>query len=104
MEIPGEIVIGKTQDLFGEKIYEDMVQSIAPAIDRIAEEPLDHVQTKRQTQTVVDTVKETIKQKVLAPVLDNYDVKKAPRTGWNVKSPQRSTVHLDGFRAIMSSR
>lgn len=77
VEIPGEIVIGKTQDLFGEKIYEDMVQSIAPAIDRIAEEPLDHVQTKRQTQTVVDTVKETIKQKVLAPVLDNYDVKKS---------------------------
>lgn len=77
VEIPSEIVIGKTQDLFGEKIYEDMVQAITPAVDRVAEEPLDYDQTKRQVQTVVDTVKDTLKQKVIAPVIDNYGAKKS---------------------------
>lgn len=77
VEIPSEIVIGKTQDLFGEKIYEDMAQAIAPAVDRVAEEPLDYSQTKRQVQTVVDTVKDTLKQKVIAPVIDNYGAKKS---------------------------
>lgn len=77
VEIPSEIVIGKTQDLFGEKIYEDMAQAIAPAVDRVAEEPLDYGQTKRQVQTVVDTVKDTLKQKVIAPVIDSYGAKKS---------------------------
>lgn len=77
VEIPSEIVIGKTQDLFGKKIYEDMVQAIAPAVDRVAEEPLDYGQTKRQVQTVVDTVKDTLKQKVIAPVIDSYGAKKS---------------------------
>lgn len=77
VEIPSEIVIGKTQDLFGEKIYEDMAQAIAPAVDRVAEEPLDYGQTKRQVQTVVDAVKDTLKQKVIAPVIDSYGAKKS---------------------------
>lgn len=77
VEIPSEIVIGKTQDLFGEKIYEDMALAIAPAVDRVAEEPLDYGQTKRQVQTVVDTVKDTLKQKVIAPVIDSYGAKKS---------------------------
>lgn len=77
VKIPSEIVIGRTQDLFGEKIYEDMAQSIAPAVDRMVVESLDCDQTKRQVQTVVDTVKDTIRQKVLVPVIDSYDVKKS---------------------------
>lgn len=77
VEIPSEIVIGRTQDLFGEKIYEEMAQAIAPAVDRVAEGPPDYGQTKQQVQTVVETVKDTIKQKVLAPVVGSYDVKKS---------------------------
>lgn len=77
VEIPSEIVIGKTQDLFGEKIYEDMAQAITPSVNRVAEEPLDYGQTKRQVQTVVDTVKDTLKQKVIAPVIDSYGAKKS---------------------------
>lgn len=77
VEIPDEIIIGRTQDLFGEKIYGDMTQAIAPALDRVADSPMDYGQTKQKVQTVVDTVKDTIKQKVLAPVLDSYEVKKS---------------------------
>ncbi len=76
VEIPNEIVIGQTRDLFGEKIYEDMSRAIAPAIDRVADSPMDYGQTKQKVQTVVDTVKDTIKQKVIAPVIDSYGVKK----------------------------
>lgn len=54
-----------------------MGQAIAPAIDRVAETPMDYGRTKQHVQTVVDTVKDTIKQKVLTPVIDSYDVKKS---------------------------
>lgn len=77
VEIPNEIVIGKTQDLFGDKIYEDLTQTIAPAVSHVADSPMDYGQTKQKVQTVVDTVKDTIKQKVFTPVIDNYDVKKS---------------------------
>lgn len=77
VEIPSEIVIGKTQGLFGEKIYDDMAQVIAPVVNRVAEEPLDYGQTKRQVQAVVDTVKDTLKQKVIVPVIDSYGAKKS---------------------------
>ena len=77
VEIPNEIVIGKTQDLFGEKIYEDLSQAIAPAVDRVADNPMDYGQTRQTVQTVVNTVKDTIKNKVLAPVIDSYGVKKS---------------------------
>lgn len=76
VEIPNEIVIGKTQGLFGEKIYEDLSQAITPAIDQVAESPMDYGQTRQMVQNVVDAVKDTIKHKVLAPVIDNYGVKK----------------------------
>ncbi|OUO75539.1 restriction endonuclease [Blautia sp. An249] len=77
VQIPNEIVIGKTQDLFGDKIYEELTQTIAPAVSHLADSPMDYDQTKQTAQTVVDTVKDTIKQKVLTPVIDNYEVKKS---------------------------
>lgn len=76
VEIPNEIVIGRTRDLFGEKIYEDMSRDIAPAVQRMANSPMDYGQTKQKVQTVVDTVKGVIRQKVIAPVIDSYGVKK----------------------------
>ena len=75
VEIPNEIVIGRTQDLFGEKVYETMRADVDTALDAIGGGTADEV--ARQLQNVVDSVKETVKAHVVEPVTGAYEVKKA---------------------------
>lgn len=77
VEIPREIVIGKAQDLFGDKIYETMEREIQPAVRAVSGGSDEAV--KRQVQDVIDTVKESVLSNVVEPVADSYDVKKATR-------------------------
>ena len=73
--IPNEIVIGRTQDLFGEKIYETMHTDVQAAVDAIGGGSTDEV--ARQLQNVVESVKETVKAHVVEPAAGAYDVKKS---------------------------
>lgn len=74
-EVPAEIVVGQTQNLFGEKIYETLSSSLQPAIDSFSatKEP-DKMES--QVKQLVDSVKETIKQNIITPVVGSYDLKK----------------------------
>lgn len=74
VEIPKEVVIGKSQDLFGAKIYEQIAQDVQSQIDNFAESGTYEVD--RQIETLVDTVKDSMKENVLAPVINEYEVKK----------------------------
>ena len=73
-DVPKEIVIGRTQELFGQKFYETMRRDITKALEAVnggAEE-----ETKRQIRGVMDAVKRTVRENVVAPAVNNYDVKK----------------------------
>lgn len=74
VEIPNEIVIGRTQNLFGEKVYETMRADVLSAVDAIGGTQ-DAV--AEQLKNVVDSVKETVKAHVVEPVTGAYEVKKA---------------------------
>ena len=74
-DIPKEIVIGRTQELFGPKVYETMRQDVTKAVEAVnggTEE-----ETKRQIRGVMDAVKRTVQENVVAPAVNNYDVKKS---------------------------
>ena len=77
VDIPNEIVIGRTQDLFGEKVYETLSGQIQPVLDRAAGSGNDPGGLKRQMGKVVDTLKDSLKQQVVTPALDAYEVKKS---------------------------
>lgn len=77
VDIPNEIVIGRTQDLFGEKVYETLSSQIQPVLDRAAGSGNDPGGLKRQMGKVVDTLKDSLKQQVVTPALDAYEVKKS---------------------------
>ena len=77
VDIPNEIVIGRTQDLFGEKVYEKLSGQIQPVLDRAAGSGNDPGGLKRQMGKVVDTLKDSLKQQVVTPALDAYEVKKS---------------------------
>lgn len=76
VEIPRKIVIGKTQDLFGPRIYEDVKADIAPLLDRVAspvsEDSAGAKELKARVDTLTVALKDQMKAKVLKPALDNY--------------------------------
>ncbi|MDO4649637.1 MAG: DEAD/DEAH box helicase family protein [Eubacteriales bacterium] len=75
VEIPNEIVIGQTQDLFGEKVYDTMVSDIPPTLYDF--KPTDtQSKVEEQVRHLVDSVKETVKQNVVEPAMEAYDLKK----------------------------
>ncbi|MCD7819265.1 MAG: DEAD/DEAH box helicase family protein [Lachnospiraceae bacterium] len=75
IDIPQTIIIGKTQDLFGEKYYEDMGETLAPSVDMVRESSSVD-QLTRNVDRLIDVVKDTVKQNVIAPIMEDYSVKK----------------------------
>ena len=74
VEIPGELVIGKTQDLFGDKIYEELGASVSDHVNDVSSSfGFDELETSMKR--VVDTVKTGIKERVVEPASTEYDLK-----------------------------
>ena len=67
----GEIVIGKTQEIFGDKIYEVMPADIEAAVSSVAESSTDY-DVERQVKAIADAVKGKVAEDIIAPIADNY--------------------------------
>lgn len=94
VQVDKEIVIGKTQDLFGEKMYEEFTESLQPQVSEISDaltcretSPWDvSLQNKDpygvddKLDSLVSSIKEGIKDRVIAPVADEYGVKKGTQS------------------------
>ena len=78
VEIPNETVIGRTQDLFGPKIYEvtGAIQAQVEAVggDATVEAVDQHV------KTLTETVKAHIRENVVAPAAEGYGMKKGAQS------------------------
>ena len=86
VKIDNEIVIGKTQDLFGEKMYEEFTESIQPQVSQVADalacretsqwdvssQNTDPYGVDDKLDSLVSSIKEGIKERVIAPVADEY--------------------------------
>lgn len=70
VEIPNETVIGRTQDLFGPKIYE-VTEDIQAQVEAVAERP-----TAEHIETLTEAVKAHIRENVVAPAAEGYGMKK----------------------------
>ena len=75
VKLDNEIVIGKTQDLFGEKVYEEFTESLQPQVSEISENT-DPFGVDEKLDTLVSSIKEGIKDRFISPVADEYGVKK----------------------------
>ena len=73
--VSDEIVIGKAQELFGDKIFEDTFAKLQPKIDEVRENTI-YQAVEKQLDEVADKVKENFKENFVSPVLDEYAVKK----------------------------
>jgi len=67
-----EIIIGKTQELFGEKIYETIPEDISSAFANMAESRPDDIE--RHVKAVTDAVKGKVAQDIITPIADSYGI------------------------------
>lgn len=75
VEVPEEIIIGKTQNIFGEKIYEDISSQLQPAMDVVNHSSTSQIE--QHVKKLADTVKEQLINQVVTPAVYEYDVKKS---------------------------
>lgn len=75
--VSGERVIGRTVDLFGDKIYEDLETAVSPSIEQMAgdgcRDDLDAVIAK--IDAVAQGVTSAVVDQVVAPLVEHYGVK-----------------------------
>ncbi len=64
------IVIGKTQDIFGEKIFETMPANLETAVSHVAQSAPDAVD--RHLDALAKSVKSKVAQDVIAPIAQSY--------------------------------
>ncbi len=69
-EVSDEIVIGKTQGLFGDKIYEDMRGDVQGEVDELQGKELSQID--KQLNNVAKSMKDTISRNVIEPVSASY--------------------------------
>ena len=74
IEIPKEVVLGKAQNLFGEKVYEQFAEEIQPQVERL--KGSDSYEVDKQVEALVNSVKENIIQNFVNPAVNEYEVKK----------------------------
>lgn len=73
VEIPNETIIGRTQDLFGPKVYE--IADIQSQVEAVAEDTSIEA-VDQHIRTLTETVKAHIKENVVAPAAEGYGMKK----------------------------
>lgn len=74
VDLPQEIVIGRTQDLFGPKIYEEMKEDVTAQIAAIS--AAESTEVHEQLKNIAEAIKNNIKEKILPPAMEEYDIKK----------------------------
>lgn len=78
ISIESEIIIGKTQNLFGDKVYENLSKSMPETFDSL-KNGFDFEKVDRNIDQIKETVKKNIREKIIDPASDGYDVKKSAR-------------------------
>ena len=96
-EVPNEIIIGKAQGLFGEKKYEELTADLQPQLDSLADSGSKYA-VEQSIKKVADTVKERIKEKVIAPVVDAYEIKKGTQNRMERQVEQEIDRKFDQLR------
>lgn len=77
IDIPQEIVIGRTQDLFGPKVYEKITEDVSAQITTISHD--EETAVDKQLKAIAGSVKDNIKEKILSPVMEAYAIQKGAR-------------------------
>lgn len=97
VDIPNEIVIGKAEGLFGEKIYETIPVDIEESISAVVASD-DFNALKTQTRTLANAVVNKLKEEIIAPAASEYAVKKGVQNRMERQTAQEVEGRLDKLR------
>ncbi|MBR6365569.1 MAG: DEAD/DEAH box helicase family protein [Lachnospiraceae bacterium] len=79
-EVPAEIVIGKTQDIFGKKRFESVKAEAMEQLDRIADSGAEDLAAlDRMVDQLIDTVSDHVAEEMIAPAAEAEQIRKSAR-------------------------
>ena len=78
VKVPNEIVIGKTRDLFGDKIYEEIAGSLPDVLTGVSE-GFGFEEFEKNIKQVQECIKEELKKKVVEPAAEDYGIKQGAK-------------------------
>lgn len=79
VEIPSGVVLGKSKDIFGEKVYETVEQAVEDKFNDVAaklDEQIDNSKIDRLISDMTKAVTGTVNEHIVKPAMDDYDPKK----------------------------
>ena len=91
VDLPQEVVIGRAQDLFGPKIYEEIKEDVTAQIAAIS--TAGNTEVHEQLKNIAGTIKSNLKEKILPPAIEEYGVKK--RRSGQIGAPDRERDRPD---------
>ena len=79
VEVPTGVVIGKSQEVFGAKIYETVEEAVDQSLGELSvkyDEPVKTAEIDKLISDMTKAVTDTVKEHILKPALEEYDPKK----------------------------
>ena len=93
-EVPNEIVIGKTQDLFGDKVYEVIGKDVEESIAAVGTSS-DFAAVGAQIKTLTNAFADKLKQDIVAPLADSYDMTRGAQERMEQQVEREVRAELD---------
>lgn len=75
INVRDEIVIGRTQDLFGDKIYEVLDDAVVPVLDSLKNNVAQDSPIIEQTEILKENLRKVIEDEVVTPAAESYKPK-----------------------------
>lgn len=77
VDIPKEIVIGRSQDIFGDKIYGEMLDTLEPQMRAVRDDGSTYEAVKEKADNLAESVKNVLNDQIIAPIAAEYGAKKS---------------------------
>lgn len=66
VELPTEVIIGRTKEIFGPKIYEELNDQIKPSLDDLQ---CGECEAEEETNVLIETVKDAVTSRIIVPLV-----------------------------------
>lgn len=102
VDIPEQIVIGQTADIFGPKIYSETAKSIDDVLDAM------HRADERETDSAIAklgaTLKDVVESRIIGPASEHYGVKKSTQRALERENARQIDKEIDQIQKDLNQQ
>lgn len=102
VEIPDTLIIGKTADLFGPKIYGELTDNVSDALEAVQQ--TNETGAESAIEQLGDRLKSVIESKIIAPVSTKYGIKRSTHKALIRDSRRQVDGQINTIKGILSQK